>query len=140
MSLLQQKLSNAIIISEKSNMRRIRKISPKKTIDNDSKRKSKRTYSDNNQSGSLYNGNINNFQNKTEINLYDNSLYNKSTSKLKIIKTVNNKISYSNISKKIFNNQKILIILIILKKIFLIKIFIIVILIAILQVIIVVII
>ena len=84
-------------------------ISPKKTIDNDSKRKSKRTYSDNNQSGSLYNGNvnINNSQNKTEINLYDKSLYNKSTSKLKIIKTVKNKISYSNNSKKSFNNQNI---------------------------------
>ena len=124
-SLLEKKLSNAIIsenqIREESE--KLKKevkyykqlyqqcigISPKKTIDNDSKRKSKRTYSDNNQSGSLYNGNvnINNSQNKTEINLYDKSLYNKSTSKLKIIKTVKNKISYSNNSKKSFNNQNI---------------------------------
>ena len=124
-SLLEKKLSNAIIsenqIREESE--KLKKevkyykqlyqqcigISPKKTIDNDSKRKSKRTYSDNNQSGSLYNGNvnINNSQNKTEINLYDKSLYNKSTSKLKIIKTVKNKISYSNNSKKNFNNQNI---------------------------------
>ena len=124
-SLLEKKLSNAIIsenqIREESE--KLKKevkyykqlyqqcigISPKKTIDNDSKRKSKRTYSDNNQSGSLNNGtvNANNSQNKTEINLYDKSLYNKSTSKLKIIKTVKNKISYSNNSKKNFNNQNI---------------------------------
>ncbi len=124
-SLLEKKLSNAIIsenqIREESE--KLKKevkyykqlyqqcigISPKKTIDNDSKRKSKRTYSDNNQSGSLYNGNvnINNSQNKTEINLYDKSLYNKSSSKLKIIKTVKNNISYSNNSKKSFNNQNI---------------------------------
>ena len=124
-SLLEKKLSNAIIsenqIREESE--KLKKevkyykqlyqqcigISPKKTIDNDSKRKSKRTYSDNNQSGSLNNGtvNANNSQNKTEINLYDKSLYNKSTSKLKIIKTVKNKISYSNNSKKSFNNQNI---------------------------------
>ncbi len=120
-SLLEKKLSNAIIsenqIREESE--KLKKevkyykqlyqqcigISPKKTIDNDSKRKSKRTYSDNNQNGSLNKGIENNIIKssiKTEINLYGKSPYKKSTSKLKIIKTVKNKYN----SQKNNNNSQ----------------------------------
>ena len=78
-------------------------MSSMKKIDNKTKRKSKRTNSDNNQSGNLINGDINNNVNKnrTEINLYDRSSYRKSPSKLKIIKTVKNKMANNNYSKNI---------------------------------------
>ena len=80
-------------------------ISPMKKIENKTIRKSKRTNSDNNQTGNLKNGdiNINNNDNKnrTEIILYDKSPYKKSTSKLKIIKTVKNTIANNNYRKNI---------------------------------------
>ena len=80
-------------------------ISPDKKNENVSKRKSKRTYSDNNQNGSLNKGIENNSIKssiKTEINLYGKSPYKKSTSKLKIIKTVKNKYN----SQKNNNNSQ----------------------------------
>ena len=78
-------------------------ISPMKKIENKTIRKSKRTNSDNNQTGNLKNGDINNNDNKnrTEIILYDKSPYKKSTSKLKIIKTVKNTIANNNYRKNI---------------------------------------
>ena len=78
-------------------------ISPMKKIENKTIRKSKRTNSDNNQTGNLKNGDINNNDNKnrTEIILYDKSPYKKSTSKLKIIKPVKNTIANNNYRKNI---------------------------------------
>ena len=80
-----------------------------KKIENETKRKSKRTNSDNNQNGNLNNEDVNNNVNKnrTEINLYDKSPYKKSTSKLKIIKTVKNKISNNNYRKSIQKKNSI---------------------------------
>ena len=85
------------------------KFSPMKKIENETKRKSKRTNSDNNQNGNLNNEDVNNNVNKnrTEINLYDKSPYKKSTSKLKIIKTVKNKISNNNNRKSIQKKNSI---------------------------------
>ena len=85
------------------------KFSPMKKIENETKRKSKRTNSDNNQNGNLNNEDVNNNVNKnrTEINLYDKSPYKKSTSKLKIIKTVKNKISNNNYRKSIQKKNSI---------------------------------
>ena len=84
-------------------------ISTMKKIENETKRKSKRTNSDNNQNGNLNNEDVNNNVNKnrTEINLYDKSPYKKSTSKLKIIKTVKNKISNNNYRKSIQKKNSI---------------------------------
>ena len=78
-------------------------ISSMKKIENKTIRKSKRTNSDNNQTGNLKNGNIinNDNKNRTEIILYDKSPYKKSTSKLKIIKTVKNTIANNNYRKNI---------------------------------------
>ena len=120
LSILEKKLSK-VILSEnkiKQESEKLKKelnyykelyqenvqISTMKKIENETKRKSKRTNSDNNQSGNLNNGVINtnvNNKNRTEINLYDKSPYKKSTSKLKIIKTVKNKISNNNYRKSI---------------------------------------
>ena len=119
--LLEKKLSNKIISENKlrTETEKLKKelkyykelyeqnmgISPDKKNENVSKRKSKRTYSDNNQNGSLNKGIENNSIKssiKTEINLYGKSPYKKSTSKLKIIKTVKNKYN----SQKNNNNSQ----------------------------------
>ena len=125
LSILEQKLSKVILSENKIKQESEKlkkelsyykelyqknvKFSPMKKIENETKRKSKRTNSDNNQNGNLNNEDVNNNVNKnrTEINLYDKSPYKKSTSKLKIIKTVKNKISNNNYRKSIQKKNSI---------------------------------